>query len=77
MKEGDFIVAIEDKSVKWASHDEVVSLIKNTGDLLCLKVVTPLDREYLKVNNNEFQQTNHFLSVIITSFSAFAENNLI
>lgn len=49
VKEGDFIVAIEDKSVKWASHDEVVSLIKYTGDLLSLKLVTPLDREYLKV----------------------------
>lgn len=49
VKEGDFIVAIEDKYVKWASHDEVVNLIKNAGDILSLKLVTPLDREYLKV----------------------------
>lgn len=49
MKEGDFIVAIGDRDVKWASHDEVVTLIKNAGDSLCLKLVTPMDRNYLKV----------------------------
>ncbi|XP_063905456.1 rhophilin-2 isoform X3 [Zophobas morio] len=48
VKEGDFIVAISDKDVKWSSHDEVVTLIKNAGDSLSLKLVTPMDRNYLK-----------------------------
>lgn len=49
VKEGDFIVAIGEKDVKWSSHDEVVTLIKNAGDSLSLKLVTPMDRNYLKV----------------------------
>lgn len=49
MKEGDFIVCIADKDVKWASHDEVVTSIKHAGDSLSLKLVTPMDRNYLKV----------------------------
>lgn len=49
MKEGDFIVGIGDKDVKWSSHDEVVSLIKASRDSLSLKLVTPVDRNYLKV----------------------------
>lgn len=51
VKEGDFIVAIGERDVKWASHDEVVALIKNAGDSLCLKLVTPMDRNYLKVRD--------------------------
>jgi hypothetical protein len=50
VKEGDFIVAISDKDVKWSSHDEVVALIKTAGDSLSLKLVTPMDRNYLKVS---------------------------
>lgn len=42
-------MAISDKDVKWSSHDEVVTLIKNAGDSLSLKLVTPMDRNYLKV----------------------------
>lgn len=49
MKEGDFIVAIGERDVKWSSHDDVVTLIKNAGDSLSLKLVTPMDRNYLKV----------------------------
>ncbi|XP_012257793.2 rhophilin-2 isoform X3 [Athalia rosae] len=48
MKEGDFIVNIGDKDVKWASHDQVVRLIKQCGDSISLKLVTPMDRNYLK-----------------------------
>lgn len=49
MKEGDFIVNIDDKDVKWASHEQVVRLIKQCGDSISLKLVTPMDRNYLKV----------------------------
>ncbi|XP_050295394.1 rhophilin-2 isoform X2 [Anthonomus grandis grandis] len=48
VKEGDFIVSIGDKDVKWAAHDEVVTLIKSASDSLSLKLVTPMDRNYLK-----------------------------
>ncbi|XP_053595939.1 uncharacterized protein LOC103573796 isoform X4 [Microplitis demolitor] len=48
MKEGDFIVNIDDKDVKWASHEQVVRLIKQCGDSISLKLVTPMDRNYLK-----------------------------
>ncbi|XP_043286850.1 rhophilin-2 isoform X2 [Venturia canescens] len=48
MKEGDFIVGIGEKDVKWASHEQVVRLIKQCGDSISLKLVTPMDRNYLK-----------------------------
>lgn len=50
VKEGDFIVSIGDRDVKWASHSEVVNLIKNAGDSLSLKLVTPMDKNNIKVN---------------------------
>ncbi|CAG9853567.1 unnamed protein product [Phyllotreta striolata] len=50
IKEGDFVVAVSDKDVKWSSHDEVVTLIKKAGESLNLKLVTPMDRNYLKPN---------------------------
>lgn len=49
MKEGDFIVSIGDVDVKWSAHEDVVHLIKEAGDLLSLRLVTPMDRNYLKV----------------------------
>lgn len=49
VKEGDFIVSICERDVKWAPHDEVVQLIKNAGDSLSMKLVTPMDRNYLRV----------------------------
>ncbi|XP_018350798.1 PREDICTED: rhophilin-2 isoform X1 [Trachymyrmex septentrionalis] len=48
MKEGDFIVGIGEKDVKWASHEQVVRMIKQCGDFINLKLVTPMDRNYLK-----------------------------
>ncbi|KAG8222093.1 hypothetical protein J437_LFUL000856 [Ladona fulva] len=48
MKEGDFIVGIGGKDVKWALHEEVVRLIKAAGRQLSLRIVTPMDRNYLK-----------------------------
>ncbi|GLV36368.1 Rhophilin [Carabus blaptoides fortunei] len=48
VKEGDFIVSICERDVKWAPHDEVVTLIKNAADSLSMKLVTPMDRNYLR-----------------------------
>ncbi|KAG8326368.1 Rhophilin-2 [Homalodisca vitripennis] len=59
MKEGDFIVSIGDKDVKWAVHEEVVRLIKDAGDSLSLKLVTPMDRNYLKQPSSSSQSSTH------------------
>ncbi|XP_043247942.1 rhophilin-2 isoform X2 [Colletes gigas] len=56
MKEGDFIVGIGDRDVKWASHEQVVRLIKQSGDFINLKLVTPMDRNYLKRPGKTNQQ---------------------
>nr|CAI5860525.1 unnamed protein product [Callosobruchus analis] len=58
VKEGDFIVGIGDKDVKWSSHDEVVSLIKSARDNLYLKLVTPMDRNYLKADHPHKKSLN-------------------
>ncbi len=42
MKEGDYIVGINEHDVKWSPHDEVVSFIKGSGHALKLRVVTPM-----------------------------------
>lgn len=49
MKDGDFIVEISGIDVKWYSHQQVVNLIQSAGSSLDLKVITPMDRNYLKV----------------------------
>ncbi|XP_033240403.1 rhophilin-2 isoform X3 [Drosophila pseudoobscura] len=48
IKEGDFVVEIEGMDVKWFSHQQVVHLIQSCGSVLELKVITPMDRNYLK-----------------------------
>lgn len=48
VKEGDFIVAIGDLDTKWSTHEEVVQLIRKAGDELTLRVITPMDRSYLR-----------------------------
>ncbi|KAH8418935.1 hypothetical protein KR222_005517, partial [Zaprionus bogoriensis] len=48
IKEGDFIVEIAGVDVKWYSHQQVVRLIQSCGVALELKVITPMDRNYLK-----------------------------
>lgn len=37
--------------VKWYTHQEIVNLIQTTGSAcLEMKIITPMDRNYLKVN---------------------------
>lgn len=50
IKEGDFIVEISGIDVKWYTHQQIVSLIQSVGNSLELKVITPMDRNYLKVS---------------------------
>lgn len=50
IKEGDFIVEIAGIDVKWYTHQEIVSLIQTAGSAcLEMKIITPMDRNYLKV----------------------------
>lgn len=53
MKDGDYIVAINEQDVKWSPHDQVVTLIKKSGNSLKLKLVTPMDKSHAKekINN--------------------------
>ncbi|CAG4983207.1 unnamed protein product [Parnassius apollo] len=48
MREGDFIISIGDKDVKWSSHEEVVSLIQEAGESLTLRLATPMDKSCVK-----------------------------
>lgn len=52
MRENDFIVAIGDIDTKWMGHEEVVRLIRESGEKLSLKVVTPTDHDYLRSPNS-------------------------
>ena len=54
MKEGDYIVGINEDDVKWSPHDEVVALIKASANSLKLRVVTPMDGKP-KVCKMQFQ----------------------
>lgn len=49
MNEGDLVVSIGNRDVKWMPHDEVVSLIRDAGNTLNLTLVTPCDKTYYKL----------------------------
>uniref|UniRef100_A0AAG5DXS5 Rhophilin n=1 Tax=Anopheles atroparvus TaxID=41427 RepID=A0AAG5DXS5_ANOAO len=48
IKEGDFIVELCGVDVKWYTLQQVMKLIRTCGNSLELKVITPMDRNYLK-----------------------------
>ncbi|XP_076352612.1 rhophilin-2-B-like isoform X1 [Tachypleus tridentatus] len=52
MVEGDFIISTGDKDTRWSQHEEVVELIKNTGNELTVKVITPLNQSFLYPKTN-------------------------
>ncbi|XP_060807130.1 rhophilin-2-B [Amyelois transitella] len=58
MREGDFIISIGDKDVKWSSHEEVVSLIQLSGDTLTMRLATPMDKSCLKASPETTRQSN-------------------
>lgn len=49
MHEGDLVVGISTRDVKWLPHDEVVNLIRDAGNTLSLTLVTPCDKTYYKL----------------------------
>uniref|UniRef100_A0A1L8DN36 Putative signal transduction protein n=2 Tax=Nyssomyia neivai TaxID=330878 RepID=A0A1L8DN36_9DIPT len=48
VKNGDFIVEVSGVDVKWYTHQQMLNIIQTTGSSLELKVITPMDRNYLK-----------------------------
>ena len=46
MKEGDYLVDIGERDVKWDTHDTVVRLIREAEDCLRMRLVTPQDRTH-------------------------------
>jgi len=50
MREGDYLVAIGDRDVKWSSHADVVKEIKTAENTLRLRLVTPMDRSLAKTS---------------------------
>nr|XP_045616820.1 uncharacterized protein LOC123769625 [Procambarus clarkii] len=49
VNEGDLVVCIGNRDVKWMPHDEVVGLIRDAGNMLSLTLVTPCDKTYYKL----------------------------
>lgn len=45
LKRGDFIVAVNGQDVRLQSHEQVVSLIRQSGDRVHLTLATPISRE--------------------------------
>ena len=60
MKEGDFIVGIAEEDVKWSPHEEVVALIKSSGNNLNLRIVTPVDNRHTPIGKVILKQKLNF-----------------
>ena len=60
LREGDYLVAIGDRDVKWEGHDHVVSLIRQAGDFLRLRVVSPLDSRVARAKAEATYYQNPF-----------------
>ena len=60
LREGDYLVAIGDRDVKWEGHDHVVSLIRQAGDFLRLRVVSPLDSRVARAKAEAAYYQNPF-----------------
>ncbi|XP_049879883.1 rhophilin-2-B [Pectinophora gossypiella] len=58
MREGDFIISIGERDVKWSSHEEVVRLIQQAGDTLTMRLATPMDKSCVKSSPDIPRQTN-------------------
>ncbi|XP_064599391.1 rhophilin-2-B-like [Liolophura sinensis] len=47
MKVGDFVVQVSGVDTKWAHHDDVVKLVRQAGNSLTVKLVTPMGQSFL------------------------------
>ena len=71
MREGDYLVTIRDQDVKWSSHASVVKEIKESENNLRLRLVTPLDKSLLKLNNHKVIRAD--CQTVFSSFCCFTE----
>ena len=70
MREGDYLVGIGEDDVKWSSHADVVKMIRNAENCLKIKLVTPLDKSLIKLNNNSSSSKGGSKSILSTSLSS-------
>ncbi len=63
MKDGDYIVGINEEDVKWSKHEQVVTLIKSAGNSLKLQLVTPLDKH----QQSKDSKVKHWSSILVTT----------
>lgn len=70
LKEGDFIVELSGVDVKWFTQQQLVKLVQNSKLSLELKVITPIDRNYLKVNSKSVFY-NIFYNIFVNHFSQY------
>lgn len=75
MKDGDFIVCIGDIDAKNEHHDDVVALIKEAGCQLTLRLVTPINRNFLKPRNPCHSPSSTASSSGVSSASSFQPAN--
>ena len=47
IKVGDYLVAVGNTDTRWAKHDEVVNLVRKSGNHLVLKLITPMNPDML------------------------------
>lgn len=52
IKKGDLIVAIGEKDTKWSLHEELVQLVRDSGDHLTIKLATPMDDDIASVTDS-------------------------
>lgn len=71
MREGDFIISIGDRDVKWSSHAEAVRLIQNAGETLTLRLATPMDKHQHKVSKAA-KALSHTLFKTLTTARVFS-----
>ena len=81
MREGDYLVAIGEQDVKWSSHAGVVKEIKESENTLRLRLVTPLDKSLLKLNNHSkvptaYLLTSHLSLVLLQSVKSVLSSSL-
>lgn len=54
MKEGDFIVNVAGTDMKWSSQEDVLHAIQSCGSILEMKIITPMDRNFIKVRVRKY-----------------------
>ena len=47
MLTGDFVIGVDGVDVKWSKHEEVVELVKASGSKIQIRVITPIDEDFL------------------------------